>query len=128
MKTCRENALDLSPAKRIQLVETIFSTVNMSSDSHECSAGLDEIQEFDDEQWNELTSLIDLQPKIPANNVNFVSEAPNQCYSASYTKLANNAFTHELHRKLFISHVPNVLSHKNTPKICSMEYAWMTGA
>ena len=49
----------LTPAERVHLVKSVFRVENVASDSLECDACPDEVQEFDDLEWKELCSKTD---------------------------------------------------------------------
>ena len=80
----------LTPAKRVHLVNSILRVETIAPDSLEYGACLDEAQEFDDLEWKVLCSKTDYSPLSEENTVNFIT------YNVVYKDLANCSSNQEI--------------------------------
>ena len=54
----------LTPAKRIQLLKTVFEITNVDSESDQCYEAMEETEGFDSEKWNSVYAVLHLMMKI----------------------------------------------------------------
>ncbi len=61
----------MTPAKFLRLTKHVFSIYTVLSDSEQCREALDQIQQFDDDQWKDCLSAIKYSQENGLSETNF---------------------------------------------------------
>ena len=72
----------LTPAKRVQLVKSVYAVESINSDNDSCVSALAEIQDLDDQQWSEIDTMENPKPCTgEPNYINYVSNESQTIFS-----------------------------------------------
>ncbi len=92
-----------SPTKRVRLVRKVFSLSSIPSESEQCFAALDTIQQLNDEEWKECAELVSDEEQKISNDITWtccVKIHPclfqTKNYDSTLNEMADRAFSHSV--------------------------------